>query len=242
MMGQDKTEYYSSGKKKFEVKIKSKGVQKIWYYENGKKKSKFFFDKEGTWIGMKEWNEQGKLLAKSNFEKERKKKGPIDLSNLSWTSLDTVSTVVISRENSNTVNNEINVGDTIIFHYKCLDYLGYEYDNSYERNTPLIMVVGKTLFLPAFINEVSKLRVEDKAYIRIPSKYGYGNKPAGNFPPNTTIVYFVEILKIKTTSNKQDSELHAAPSPDFYSGLNYIPTIPLNFSPMYLSTVLNFSY
>ncbi|MEM6261554.1 MAG: FKBP-type peptidyl-prolyl cis-trans isomerase [Bacteroidota bacterium] len=198
VIGQNQTQYYPSGKKKYEVKTQSKGFYKVWYYENGKKKSQAFFDKAGTWIGIKRWNEQGKLTENRDFESERKQKGAVDLSHIAWPTLDSVSTVVVSSKYGSSVPQDINKGDTLLFHYKCLDYLGYEYDNSFERNIPLLIVVGNTQFLPAFTEEVSKLSPGDKAYIRIPPAYGYGNKPAGNFPPNTTLVYYVEILEIRT--------------------------------------------
>lgn len=46
------------------------------------------------------------------------------------------------------------------------------------------------------------MKQNEKAYILIPPKYGYGDKAAGNIPPNTTLVYYVDILEFKEGETK----------------------------------------
>lgn len=197
MFGQNAPEYYKNGNIKFEQKVRNDSTIKYRYYENGKNKNESYYDINGTWIGYKVWAENGGLKEFIDFVKERKEKGPIDLSFIKWNRLDSIE-IFISSDLINVGNSkELKNGDTIVFHYMCLDDQGYEYDNSITRNEPINLVVGKTPFLKSFLTCISRLKVGNKAYFRIPPKYGYGDKPAGNVPPNTTLVYYVEIFAIK---------------------------------------------
>ena len=193
---QKQTTYYANGKKKSVVKVKKNKTKKTTYFTSGKKSSVVYYDKDGTLISMKRWNNQGKLIISENFFEDRLEKCRRDLSFIEWNRKDSVS---IYYEFIDSLDNPVGLslkrGDSIFFHYICLDSAGYEYDNSYDRNTPLYMVIGTFYFLKSFSDAFLEMKVGEKAYILIPPEYGYGNKPAGNVPPNTTLVYYVEILR-----------------------------------------------
>ena len=65
------------------------------------------------------------------------------------------------------------------------------------------MVIGTHYFLKSFSDAFLEMKVGEKAYIFIPPDYGYGNKPAGNVPPNTALVYYVEILRFNKGETKE---------------------------------------
>ncbi|MFM9824768.1 peptidylprolyl isomerase [Flavobacterium sp.] len=66
--------------------------------------------------------------------------------------------------------------------------------NGYQ---PIPFVAGnKQGMIPGFIEGIEKLSFGDKAVIIIPSKLGYGEAGAGGvIPPNTTIIFEIELLK-----------------------------------------------
>lgn len=195
--GQIESLKHPNGKVSYEKFKTDTGYIRTWYYDNGEKKSESILDKEGTWISYKDWTVAGELVKEHNFVKERLEKGPRDLSFLKWKKLNKVSTIIIESDSLSKINLKTNEGDTIVFHYRCLDDLGYEYDNSIDRNEPLILIDGNNYYIESFVIAIKKLNIGDKAYIRIPSELGYKNVAAGNVPPNTNLVYYIDILDLR---------------------------------------------
>lgn len=200
LSAQIESKKYPNGVVSYEKFKTDTGFVRTWYYEDGNKKSESILDKEGTWVSYKSWSLSGELINEGNFVKERLEKGPKDLSFLNWRKSNKVETIIVERDSSLNIPLNTNNGDTIVFHYRCLDDLGYEYDNSFDRDEVLYLIDGNNWYLQSFIDAFKELRVGDKAYIKIPSKYGYKDKPAGNVPPNTNLVYYVDIVDLKRKS------------------------------------------
>lgn len=204
LWGQHQTEYYANGRVKSKFRSGKKIDKKTYYYPNRKKKSIVLTDKDGTLISIKTWNYNGELTGNTNFLKERLKKGKKDLSFIQWNRKDSVALFYMKKDSLSAISgSSLDDGDTIYFHYCCLDSAGYEYDNSIERNQPLYLVVGTHYFIKSFMDAILLMKMNEKAYILIPPKYGYGDKPAGNVPPNTTLVYYVDILSFKEGPTKK---------------------------------------
>ena len=203
LWAQKQKKYYANGTIKSIVKAKKNKKKETIYYPNGKKKSMAIRDIDGTLIALKQWNYSGELTYNKNFLKERLKKGATDLSFIRWKRKDSVSVFFVEKNRLSTkTGDSLNIGDTIYFHYRCLDSAGYEYDNSLDRNQPLYSVVGTHYYLKSFLDVLLTMKQNEKAYILIPPKYGYGDKSAGNIPPNTTLVYYVDILDFKEGETK----------------------------------------
>ncbi|HEU4719685.1 MAG TPA: FKBP-type peptidyl-prolyl cis-trans isomerase [Bacteroidia bacterium] len=71
------------------------------------------------------------------------------------------------------------------------------FDASYlHNNVPLPFHVGMHEVIPGWDSALVHLHGGDKATVRIPPSMGYGSMQRGKIPPNSTIIFEVEIIEI----------------------------------------------
>lgn len=80
-------------------------------------------------------------------------------------------------------------------YYGCLPN-GKMFDNSFQRGMPLEFAAGVGQMIPGFDEGVQQLNHGGKAVFFLPAKLGYGEQgtPDGAIPPNSEIVFYVEVL------------------------------------------------
>ncbi|MBK8556495.1 MAG: FKBP-type peptidyl-prolyl cis-trans isomerase [Lewinellaceae bacterium] len=73
---------------------------------------------------------------------------------------------------------------------------GKVFDNSLLLGKPITFVIGAGQLIPGFDECVQVLKKGGKAYAIIPPALGFGEKgsPNGAIPPNTEIIYYIEVL------------------------------------------------
>lgn len=86
------------------------------------------------------------------------------------------------------------VGQTVIAHYHGVLPDGRVFDSSFERNQPFQFVVGKGQVIKGWDEAFQKLPVGTKAILIIPPELGYGDQQVGPIPPNSTLIFHVEVL------------------------------------------------
>lgn len=74
---------------------------------------------------------------------------------------------------------------------------GTRFDSSVERDEPFTFVAGVGQVIPGWDEGVLLLQKGSKARFIIPAKLGYGERDLGKIPPNSTLVFDVEVLDIK---------------------------------------------
>ena len=89
-------------------------------------------------------------------------------------------------------------GKTVSVHDKGMLVDGTVFDSSYKRNQPIDFALGVGQVIQGWDEGISLLQVGDKARLVIPPQLGYGSRGAGGvIPPNATLVFDVELMKVK---------------------------------------------
>jgi FKBP-type peptidyl-prolyl cis-trans isomerase len=93
---------------------------------------------------------------------------------------------------------EVKPGDTVIVHYKGTLTDGKQFDSSYDRGTPFETKIGVGAVIKGWDEGIVGMKVGEKRKLTIPPSLGYGSSGAGeSIPPNSTLLFEVELLSIK---------------------------------------------
>ena len=89
-------------------------------------------------------------------------------------------------------------GKTVSVHYKGMLPDGTVFDSSYKRNQPIDFPLGEGHVIAGWDEGIQLLNEGGKARLVIPSHLAYGERGAGGvIPPNATLVFDVELVKVK---------------------------------------------
>lgn len=88
-------------------------------------------------------------------------------------------------------------GASVSVHYEGSLTGGTVFDSSYKRKEPIDFQLGIGKVIPGWDEGIGLLQVGDKARFVIPPHLAYGSAGAGGvIPPNATLVFDVELLKV----------------------------------------------
>ncbi len=88
-------------------------------------------------------------------------------------------------------------GDVVTVNYTGWLKDSTKFDSSVERDEPFTFTVGKHQVIPGWDQGIRLLNKGAKARFIIPPDLAYGNRPIGKIPPNSTLIFDVELLEIK---------------------------------------------
>jgi len=74
---------------------------------------------------------------------------------------------------------------------------GTKFDSSYDRNQPFAFNLGAGEVIQGWDQGVNGMKVGGKRKLTIPPSLGYGSQAVGSIPPNSTLVFEVELLKVE---------------------------------------------
>jgi peptidylprolyl isomerase len=74
---------------------------------------------------------------------------------------------------------------------------GTKFDSSYDRNEPFAFNLGAGEVIAGWDQGVKGMKVGGKRKLTIPPSLGYGSQDLGSIPPNSTLVFEVELLKVE---------------------------------------------
>ena len=92
---------------------------------------------------------------------------------------------------------EAKTGDTVSVHYTgWLAENDFVFDSSHKRGEPFTFELGAGRVIKGWDEGVAGMKVGGKRKLFIPAKLGYGPRQQGDIPPNSDLVFEVELLDV----------------------------------------------
>lgn len=87
-------------------------------------------------------------------------------------------------------------GDKVKVHYVGTLPDGTEFDSSRKRGEPFEFTLGGGQVIKGWDKGIAGMKVGEKKKLVIPPEDGYGSRPMGKIPPNSTLHFDVELMGI----------------------------------------------
>ena len=93
---------------------------------------------------------------------------------------------------------EVKNGDTVLMHYTGTLENGTKFDSSYDHGgEPFETPIGVGRVIKGWDEGVVGMKVGGKRKLIIPPSLGYGAQDMGTIPPNSTLIFELELVSIK---------------------------------------------
>ena len=100
---------------------------------------------------------------------------------------------VVSR--ASTPGPQPTVSDTVTINYEGKLLNGNVFDSSYARNEPATFPLGR--LVPAWQEVIPLLKTGDEIIMYTPPSQAYGERDAGDIPPNSTLIFRIQLLGVQ---------------------------------------------
>jgi peptidylprolyl isomerase len=87
-------------------------------------------------------------------------------------------------------------GSTVAVHYTGTLLDGKKFDSSRDRGQPIKFKLGEGRVIKGWDEGIALLKVGDRATFTIPPSIGYGERDMGAIPPNSTLIFDVELVEV----------------------------------------------
>lgn len=111
------------------------------------------------------------------------------------------------------------VGDTVSVHYTGRLEDGTVFDSSIDRGQPFQFTLGQGQVIPGWDEGIGLMKEGGQAQLVIPSDLGYGPNGSGVIPPDATLIFEVELVRV--TPTPKPTEIDESDYTVSDSGLKY---------------------
>lgn len=92
---------------------------------------------------------------------------------------------------------EVHSGDYVVIHYVGTLLDGTMFDSSYDRGKPFHTRIGVGQVIDGWEMGIPGMKVGGKRKLTIPPKLAYGDRDIGVIPPNSALIFEVELVGIE---------------------------------------------
>ncbi|MGN6556775.1 MAG: FKBP-type peptidyl-prolyl cis-trans isomerase [Solirubrobacterales bacterium] len=93
---------------------------------------------------------------------------------------------------------EAKSGDELTVQYVGVGYeSGTQFDSSWDRHEPFTFTLGEGKLIKGWEEGLEGMKVGGRRELITPSDYAYGSEGSGNIAPNATLVFVIDLLKVK---------------------------------------------
>jgi len=146
---------------------------------------------------MEEYVKKQEEMAKKAKESEDKQLAEYIKSNNIPAKLDTATGLYYQVIKEGTGYLQPKKGNKVNVHYTGRLLNGEVFDSSIERNQPFDFVLGQGYVIEGWDKGIPLMKKGEKGILYIPSYLGYGSKGVGSIPPNSILLFEVELVDFK---------------------------------------------
>lgn len=93
---------------------------------------------------------------------------------------------------------EAKTGDELTVQYVGVGYeSGKQFDSSWDRHEPFTFTLGEGTLIKGWEEGLEGMKVGGRRELITPPNYAYGPAGSGNIAPNATLVFVIDLLKVK---------------------------------------------
>ncbi len=113
-------------------------------------------------------------------------------------------------------------GDKVAVHYTGKLTNDSVFDSSYKRNQQFEFYLGAGQVIIGWDEGIALMKVVDKATLTIPSELGYGEADMGVIPPNSILVFDVELVNVTKITKPKEFDVKGKDTTTTQTGLKCI--------------------
>jgi len=99
---------------------------------------------------------------------------------------------------------QVKAGDEITVHYTGVLLDGTKFDSSVDRGEPFKLTIGVGQVISGWDQGVIGMKVGEMRRLNVPSEFAYGDQAVGSIPPNSPLIFDIELISIDNEAPTQE--------------------------------------